>query len=62
MTKDKLLKQLELLHKDLQKCNNRCTKISKACGIEPNELLAYAVQQTKDVLDYIDSLKEKQDV
>lgn len=59
MTKDKLVKQLELLHKDLQKCNNRCTKISKACGIESNELIAYAVQQTEEVLQYIESLKEK---
>lgn len=59
MNKDQLVKQLELLHKDLQKCNNRCTKISKACGVEPNELISYAVQQTQDVLDYIESLKEE---
>jgi hypothetical protein len=59
VNKDQLVKQLELLHKDLQKCNNRCTKISKACGVEPNELISYAVQQTQDVLDYIESLKEE---
>lgn len=57
MTKVQLEKNLNLLMKDLQKCDARCRKISKAIGIEENDLISYAVQQTKEVLDYIESLK-----
>ncbi len=57
MTKDKLTRQLELLHSDLSKCDRRCKRISKACGVEPNELIEYAMEQTKLVLDYIETLK-----
>lgn len=57
MTKDKLIRQVELLHSELEKCNKRCKHISKACGIEDNGLIEYAVEQTKLVLDYIESLK-----
>lgn len=57
MTKDKLIRQVELLHSDLEKCNKRCKRISKACGLEDNGLIEYAMQQTRDVLDYIESLK-----
>lgn len=60
MTPEKLTKQLELLHKELSSCDKRCKKISKACGIEPNELISYAMQQTEDILKYIESLKEKE--
>lgn len=59
MTKDKLVKELEFLKRDLDKCDRRCKRISKACGIESNELISWAVQQTKEVLRYIESLKEK---
>ena len=59
MTKDKLVKELEFLKRDLDKCDRRCKRISKACGIESNELISWAVQQTKEVLQYIESLKEK---
>ena len=38
MTREKLTKQLELLHKELSSCDKRCRKISKAIGIEENEL------------------------
>lgn len=61
MTKDKLVKELEFLKRDLDKCDRRCKRISKACGIESNELIAFAVQQTEEVLRYIESLKEKED-
>lgn len=57
MTKEKLTKQLELLHRELSSCDKRCKRISKACGIEDNRLIEYAVKQTQDVLDYIESLK-----
>lgn len=60
MTKDKLTKELEFLKRDLDKCDRRCKRISKACDIPPNDLISFAVQQTQDVLEYIESLKEKE--
>ena len=60
MTKDKLIKELEFLKRDLDKCDRRCKRISKACGIESNELIAYAAQQTEEVLRYIESLKQQE--
>lgn len=60
MTKDKLEKNLNLLMKDLQKCDKRCKRISKAIGIEENDLISYAVKQTEDVLKYIQELKDKE--
>lgn len=59
MTKDKLTKELEFLKRDLDKCDRRCKRIAKACGIESNELISWAAQQTAEVLRYIESLKEK---
>lgn len=61
MTKEKLIRQVELLHSDLEKCNKRCKRISKECGLPDNELIRYAMEQTKDILDYIDSLKESKE-
>lgn len=58
MTKDKLVKELEFLKRDLDKCDRRCKRIAKACDIPPNHLISYAVQQTEEVLEYIESLKE----
>ena len=58
MNKEKLTRQLELLHSDLEKCDRRCKRISKACGIEQNDLISYAMEQTEAVLEYIKSLKE----
>jgi hypothetical protein len=60
MTPEKLTKQLELLHSDLKRCHNRCSRISKAIGIEQNLLIQYAMDETQAVLDYIKMLKEKQ--
>lgn len=60
MTKDKLVKELEFLKRDLDKCDRRCKRISKACGVEPNELITWAVQQTEEVLKYIESLKQQE--
>lgn len=57
MNKEKLTRQLELLCADLEKCDRRCKRISKECGIESNELISYAVEQTKLVLEYIENLK-----
>lgn len=62
MTPEKLTKQLELLHKELSSCDKRCKKISKACGLPDNELIQYAMEQTKDILEYIDSLKGSKDL
>lgn len=61
MTKDKLIRQVELLHSDLEKCNKRCKRISKACGLPDNELIQYAMGQTKEVLLYIESLKDSKE-
>lgn len=61
MTKDKLIRQVELLHSDLEKCNKRCKRISKECGLPDNELIQYAMEQTKEVLLYIESLKDSKD-
>lgn len=60
MTKDKLTKELEFLKRDLDKCERRCNRISKACDIPPNDTISWAVQQTEQVLQYIESLKEKE--
>ena len=57
MTKIQLEKHLNLLMRDLEKCDKRCKKISKECGVESNELISYAVEQTRLVLEYIESLK-----
>ncbi len=62
MNKEKLTKQLELLHQDLSKCDRRCKRISKAIGIEDNELISWAMKETEAVLKYIESLKEKDHV
>ena len=62
MQQDKIEKQLELLHSDLKRCNNRCNRISKAIGIEQNLLIQYAMDETQAVLDYIKMLKEKDNV
>jgi len=59
MDKLKLTKQLEMLHRDLSSADKRAKKISKECGLPDNELIQYAMEQTKEVLAYIESLKEK---
>jgi hypothetical protein len=61
LTRDKLTKQLEMLHRDLFSANKRAKKISKECGLTDNELILYAMEQTKEVLDYIESLKDRSD-
>jgi len=60
LTKDKLAKELEFLKRDLDKCDRRCKRIAKACDIPPNDTISWAVQQTQDVLDYIESLKQQE--
>jgi len=60
VTKDKLAKELEFLKRDLDKCDRRCKRIAKACDIPPNDTISWAVQQTQDVLDYIESLKQQE--
>lgn len=60
--KDKLTKQLEMLHRDLSSADKRAKKISKECGLPDNELIQFAMEQTKEVLIYIDSLKESKDL
>lgn len=59
MTKNQIEKSLKILLRDLEKCNARCEKISEVVGVESNELISYAVEQTRQVLQYIESLKEK---
>jgi len=58
VTKVQLEKQINMLLKDLSSADKRCKKISKACGIEDFELISYATEQTRLVLEYIESLKE----
>ena len=60
MNKQQLEKQMQLLHKELCSIDKRCKRIAKACDIPPNDLISYAVQQTEEVLRYIESLKEKE--
>lgn len=60
MNKAQLEKQMQLLHKELSSVDKRCKRIAKACDIPPNDLISYAVQQTEEVLDYIESLKDKE--
>ena len=62
MTKIQLEKQMNMLLKDLEKCDARCRKISKVCGIEDFELISYATEQTRLVLEYIESLKDSKDL
>lgn len=59
MNKQQLEKQMQLLHKELCSVDKRCKRIAKACDIPANDLIEYAVQQTEEVLQYIESLKEK---
>jgi hypothetical protein len=60
MTKIQLERQINMLMRELSSCDKRCKKISKACGLEENDLISYAVKQTKDVLNYIQELKDKE--
>lgn len=62
MTKEKLTKQLEMLHRDLSSADKRAKKISKECGLPDNELIQFAMEQTKEVLEYIESLKGENNV
>ena len=57
MTKKQLEKQLNMLMKDLTSADKRCRRIAEGCGIENNELISFAVEQTRLVLEYIESLK-----
>lgn len=57
MTPKQLEKSLNILLRDLEKCEARCEKISETIGIENNEIIAYAVDQTREVLAYIESLR-----
>lgn len=59
MTKAGLEKQINMLLKDLSSADKRCKRISKECGLPDNELIQYAAEQTKEVLEYIESLKEE---
>jgi hypothetical protein len=61
LTKEKLIRQVELLHSDLEKCNKRCKRFSKECGLPDNELIQYAMEQTKEILNYIESLKDSKE-
>lgn len=61
MDKQKLTKQLELLHKDLISADKRCKRISKECGLPDNELIQYAMEQTREILNYIESLKDSKE-
>lgn len=57
MTKIQLERQINMLMRELSSADKRCKRISKECGLPDNELIQYAMEQTKDILDYIDSLK-----
>lgn len=59
MNKAQIEKQIQLLHKELCSVDKRCKRIAKACDIPQNDLISWAVQQTEEVLQYIESLKEK---
>lgn len=60
MNKAQLEKQMQLLHKELCSVDKRCKRIAEACDIPPNDLINFAVQQTEEVLQYIESLKQQE--
>lgn len=60
MNKAQLEKQMQMLHKELCSVDKRCKRIAKACDIPSNDIISWAVQQTEEVLRYIESLKEKE--
>lgn len=60
MKKIQLEKQMNMLLKDLNSADKRAKKISKECGLPDNELISWAMQETQKVLQYIESLKEKE--
>ena len=51
---------MTLLHRELEACDKRCKRISKACGLENNQLIEYAMEETEKVLAYIKELKDKE--
>ena len=60
MNKARLEKQIQLLHKELCSVDKRCKRIAKACDIPPNDIISWAVQQTEEVLRYIEELKQQE--
>lgn len=56
MTPDKIKKQIELLCSDLERCDKRCKRISKAIGLEDNHLISWARKEAESVLLYIEEL------
>jgi hypothetical protein len=60
VNKAQLEKQMQMLHKELCSVDKRCKRIAKACDIPSNDIISWAVQQTEEVLRYIESLKEKE--
>lgn len=62
MNKLQLEKQLHMLVKDLQKCDKRCKRISKAIGLEDNHLISWARKEAENVLEYIEELRGKDNV
>lgn len=60
MNKQQLEKQMQLLHKELCSVDRRCKRIAKACDIPPNDTISWAVQQTEEVLQCIESLKQQE--
>ena len=60
MNKAQLEKQMQMLHKELCSVDKRCKRIAKACDIPSNDIISWAVQQTEEVLQYIESLKQQQ--
>jgi hypothetical protein len=62
MTPDKIKRQIELLCSDLERCDKRCKRISKAIGLEDNHLISWARKEAESVLEYIEELKGKDNV
>lgn len=62
MTPDKIKKQIELLCSDLERCDKRCKRISKAIGLEDNHLISWARKEAENVLEYIEELRGKDNV
>lgn len=51
-----------MLLRDLNSADKRCRKISKAIGLEDNHLISWAMKEAESVLEYIEGLREKDNV
>ncbi|MNF50239.1 hypothetical protein D3C85_293120 [compost metagenome] len=59
MNKQQAIRQIQLLHKDLDKVQKRMNKIAKALGIEENSLINQAILEVECLLEIIANMEVK---